>query len=421
MGCIVAIGTQWGDEGKAKMIDYFSKDTDIIVRYQGGANAGHTVVVDGVKHVFHLIPSGILHPDKICVIGNGVVIDPELLIEEMDLLESKGISLEGRLFVSDAAHMILPLHKAFDEAMEEFRSNKIGTTKRGIGPAYSDKCLRVGIRVGDVFDDDFMKERLEFDLKLKNLYLEKVFNKRPFTIDSVLDIIDRFRKRAGKMVINTPHYLHNAIREGKFVLLEGAQGFALDIDHGTYPFVTSSNPTIGGALLGTGLNTFDIEKVYGITKAYITRVGEGPFPTEEKGELGELLRTRGGEYGATTGRPRRCGWFDLELLRQAKRINGLTSIVLTKLDVLSGLDTIRVATGYRLDGKKVDYFPSAMLHRVEPVYEELPGWKEDIAGCTSFDALPKNARSYIRYLEERGGVKVSLVSNGPDRKNTFAL
>lgn len=421
MGCIVAIGTQWGDEGKAKMIDYFSKDTDIIVRYQGGANAGHTVVVDGVKHVFHLIPSGILHPDKICVIGNGVVIDPELLIEEMDLLESKGIGLDGRLLISDAAHMILPLHKAFDEAMEEFRSNKIGTTKRGIGPAYSDKCLRVGIRVGDVFDEEYMRERLAFDLKIKNLYLEKVFNKTPFTLDSVLGIIDRFRKRAGAMVVNTQHYLHNAIRDGKFVLLEGAQGFALDIDHGTYPFVTSSNPTIGGALLGTGLNAFDIEKVYGITKAYITRVGEGPFPTEEKGELGELLRKRGGEYGATTGRPRRCGWFDLELLRQAKRINGLTSIVLTKLDVLSGLKTIKVATSYKVDGKKVDYFPSAMLHRSEPVYEELPGWEEDITGCTSFDALPKNARSYIRYLEERGGVRVSLVSNGPDRKNTFEL
>lgn len=421
MGCMVAIGTQWGDEGKAKMIDYFSRDTDIIVRYQGGANAGHTVVVDGVKHVFHLIPSGILHEDKICVIGNGVVIDPELLIEEMDLLESKGISLKGRLLISDASHMILPLHKAFDEAMEEFRSNKIGTTKRGIGPAYSDKCLRVGIRVGDVFDEDFMKDRLAFDIKLKNLYLEKVFNKPSCPMETVLDIIHRFKKRAGEMVVNTPHYLHNAVRQGKGILLEGAQGFALDIDHGTYPFVTSSNPTIGGALLGTGLNAFNIEKVIGITKAYITRVGEGPFPTEEKGDIGELLRERGGEYGATTGRPRRCGWFDLELLRQANRINGLTSIVLTKLDVLSGLKKIKVATAYRLDGKQVDYFPSAKLHRVEPVYEELPGWDEDITACTSFDSLPGNAKSYIRYLEEKSGVKVSLVSNGADRKNTFTI
>jgi len=421
MGCIVAIGTQWGDEGKAKMIDYFSKDTDIIVRYQGGANAGHTVVVDGVKHVFHLIPSGILHESKICVIGNGVVIDPELLIEEMDLLEGKGIGLEGRLLISDAAHMILPLHKAFDEAMEEFRSNKIGTTKRGIGPAYSDNCLRVGIRVGDVFDEEYMKERLAFDIKIKNLYLERVFEKPSFPMDRVMDIIDRFRKRAGRMVVNTPHYLHTAIREGKFVLLEGAQGFALDIDHGTYPFVTSSNPTIGGALLGTGLNSFDIEKVFGITKAYVTRVGEGPFPTEEKGELGELLRTKGGEYGATTGRPRRCGWFDMPLLRQASRINGLTDIALTKLDVLSGLKTVKVATSYRLDGRVIDYFPSAKLHRVEPVYEELPGWDEDISSCASFDALPVAAKDYIRYLEERGGVKISLVSNGADRKNTFVL
>ncbi len=421
MGCMVAIGTQWGDEGKAKMIDFFSKDSDIIVRYQGGANAGHTVVVDGVKHVFHLIPSGILRESKICLIGNGVVIDPEQLIEEIDLLESKGISLKGRLLISDAAHMILPLHKAFDEAMEEFRSNKIGTTKRGIGPAYSDKCLRVGIRVGDVFDEEYMRERLAFDIKLKNLYLEKVFGKPPFPMEKVLDIIDRFRERAGGMVANTSHYLHTAIGEGKKILLEGAQGFALDIDHGTYPFVTSSNPTIGGALLGTGLNCSDIDQVFGITKAYVTRVGEGPFPTEEKGEFGEFLRTKGGEFGATTGRPRRCGWFDIPLLRQASRINGLTNIALTKLDVLSGLKTVKVAASYRLDGKEIDYYPSAKLHRVEPVYEELPGWDEDISSCTTFDDLPIAARVYVRYLEERGGVKISLVSNGADRKNTFPL
>ncbi len=421
MSCIVAIGAQWGDEGKAKMIDYFSKDTDIIVRYQGGANAGHTVVVDGVKHVFHLIPSGILHEGKVCVIGNGVVVDPEVLLEEIELLESKGMNLTGRLYISDAAHLILPLHKAFDAVMEEFRSNKIGTTKRGIGPAYSDKCLRIGLRVGDIFDNALLKEKLDFDIKLKNLYLEKVFARDPFPFEKIYAIIDRFRDKIRKMVINTPHYLHTALDAGKRILLEGAQGFALDIDHGTYPFVTSSNPTIGGALLGTGLNTFNIEKIFGITKAYITRVGEGPFPTEEKGEIGEMLRTRGGEFGATTGRPRRCGWFDLPLIRQARRINGITDMALTKLDVLSGLKTIKIAVAYRLDGKEIDYFPSAQLHRVEPLYENLPGWQEDIAECTEFNSLPKQAQNYVRYIERESGIKLSLISNGADRKNTFLV
>ncbi len=421
MGCIVAIGAQWGDEGKAKMIDFFSKDTDIIVRYQGGANAGHTVVVDGVKHVFHLIPSGILHEGKVCVIGNGVVIDPEVLLEEMELLESKGINLKGRLYISDAAHIILPLHKAFDEAMEEFRSNKIGTTRRGIGPAYSDKCLRIGLRMGDMFDKDILHERLTFDITLKNLYLEKVFSRNPFPPEKIFAIVEHFRGKVKDMVINTPHYLHTALDAGKKVLLEGAQGFALDIDHGTYPFVTSSNPTIGGALLGSGLNAFDIEKIYGITKAYITRVGEGPFPTEEKGEIGEMLRTRGGEFGATTGRPRRCGWFDLPLIRQARRINGITDMALTKLDVLSGLQTIKIAAAYRLDGKQIDYFPSAQLHRVEPVYTEMPGWQEDISACTSFASLPKQAQNYVRYIEKESGIKLSIISNGADRKSTFSV
>ncbi|MCX7679772.1 MAG: adenylosuccinate synthase [Spirochaetes bacterium] len=421
MGCIVAIGAQWGDEGKAKMIDYFSKDIDIIVRYQGGANAGHTVVVDGVKHVFHLIPSGILHEGKICIIGNGVVVDPEVLLDEIELLENKGIQVEGRFFISDAAHILLPIHKAFDEAMEEFRSHKIGTTKRGIGPAYSDKCLRIGIRVGDIFDEDILYERLSFDIKLKNLYLEKVFSKQPFAPEKIFEIISRFRDKVSKMVINTAHYLHTAIDAGKKILLEGAQGFALDIDHGTYPFVTSSNPTIGGALLGTGLNIFDIEKIYGITKAYITRVGEGPFPTEIKGEIGEMLRTKGGEFGATTGRPRRCGWFDLPLIRQARRINGITDMVLTKLDVLSGLKVIKIAIAYKLNGKEIDYFPSSQLHRVEPVYVELPGWEEDISSCTCFDELPKAAQNYARYIERESGIKLSLISNGAERKNTFKV
>lgn len=421
MGCIVAMGAQWGDEGKAKMIDYFSKDIDIIVRYQGGANAGHTVVVDGVKHVFHLIPSGILHEGKICVIGNGVVVDVEVLLEEIKLLENKGINVEERLLISDAAHVLLPIHKSFDEAMEEFRSHKLGTTKRGIGPAYSDKCLRIGIRVGDIFDKEILDERLSFDIKLKNLYLERVFSKQPVVPERIFDIVFKFRDKVKNMVVNTAHYLHTALEEGKKILLEGAQGFALDIDHGTYPFVTSSNPTIGGALLGTGLNAFNIEKIYGIAKAYVTRVGEGPFPTEIKGEIGEMLRIKGGEFGATTGRPRRCGWFDLPLIRQAKKINGITDMVLTKLDVLSGLKKIKIAVAYKLNGKEIHYFPSGQLHRVEPVYAELPGWEEDISKCTSFDELPISAQNYARYIEKESGIKLSIISNGADRKNTFVV
>ncbi len=419
MGCNVVIGTQWGDEGKAKMIDYYSREADIIVRYQGGANAGHTVVVNGVKHVFHLIPSGILHPGKKCVIGNGVVIDPVQLSEEMDFLIKEGHDVAGSLIISDAAHLILPYHKAMDEAMEDSRSDKIGTTKRGIGPAYSDKCARVGIRVGDLYDDAYLTERLTAAVAMKNQQMEKVYEKPSFQIEDIRDILTTFRSRVRDMVCNTPFYLNNALSEGKKVLLEGAQGNLLDIDHGTYPFVTSSNPSIGGALMGTGLNWSHINSVTGIAKAYVTRVGEGPFPTEDKTEGGTILRDRGGEYGATTGRPRRCGWFDAELLRHAKRINGLTSIALTKLDVLSGFDRIKVAVGYKLDGRKIDYFPSALHHRLKPIYEEREGWKEDITGCRNFNELPENARKYVEYLEEIMDLKVSIISVGPDRNNTF--
>ncbi|HPJ39577.1 MAG TPA: adenylosuccinate synthase [Spirochaetota bacterium] len=419
MGCSVAIGTQWGDEGKAKMIDFFSKDTDIVVRYQGGANAGHTVVVDGVQHIFHLIPSGILHEDKICVIGNGVVVDPLQLMEEYDLLSKQFSDLKKRLLISDAAHMILPYHKEIDGAMEEFRTRKLGTTKRGIGPSYSDKMLRNGIRIGTIFDEEVLRERLEAELRLKNLHLEKIYNGKTYTVDEIMEIIYRFRDFAKDMIVNTQYYLHMALEKGKNILLEGAQGTALDIDHGTYPFVTSSNPTIGGALLGTGLNASDVTEVVGITKAYVTRVGEGPFPTEDTGEYGTMLREKGAEYGATTGRPRRCGWPDMQLLRHAKRVNGLTSIALTKLDVLSGIKKIKVAMGYMLNGERLDYFPSTMLHRVEPVYIEVDGWDEDITACTSYDELPENARKYIEFLEKEVGVKVSIVSVGPDRKNTI--
>ncbi|HEY1405555.1 MAG TPA: adenylosuccinate synthase [Spirochaetota bacterium] len=419
MSCTVVVGSQWGDEGKAKMIDYFSKDADIIVRYQGGANAGHTVVVHGKKYVFHLIPSGILHPGKVCVIGNGVVIDPEQLMKEMSELRAQGIDIAGRIVISDAAHLILPYHKAIDEAMEEFRSNKIGTTGRGIGPSYADKCYRTGIRVGDLFDEVVLEERLRLSLEYKNLILERIHGKAGFSIDQMMDLLVRFKNEIGAMVTNTAYYLNEESNKGKNIILEGAQGFGLDIDHGTYPFVTSSNPTIGGALLGSGLNSYQVGRVVGITKAYITRVGEGPFPTEETGDMGNILREKGGEYGSTTGRPRRCGWFDVELMRQAHRVCGFTELAFIKMDVLSGLDRIKVAVGYEINGKKMESFPSSLLHKVTPIYEELPGWKEDISSCTSYDCLPANAKAYVEYIEKTVGIPIKVVSLGPDRENTI--
>jgi adenylosuccinate synthase len=422
MSATVVIGAQWGDEGKAKMIDYFSQDADIIVRYQGGANAGHTVVTGGKKYVFHLIPSGILHPGKICVLGNGVVLDPIQFIEEMDSLIEKGIDINYRIFVSDAAHLIMPYHKALDGALEELRTSKIGTTGRGIGPCYSDKCLRTGIRVGDVFlSEKELEKKVRQTLEVKNTQLVKMHMKEPFSLEHIMDIILNFKRRVQKMILNTGYYLNEEHKKGKNIILEGAQGFALDIDHGTYPFVTSSNPTIGGALLGSGINHQMIDKVIGISKAYITRVGEGPFPTEDFGDGGNQLRDKGGEYGATTGRPRRCGWFDVELLKQAIRICGLTELSLTKLDVLTGFEKIKVAVGYKYQNKKIDMFPSFLLDEVEPVYEEIDGWTEDISNCTSFEELPINAKSYVKHIEELIGIPITIISVGRDRKNTIVV
>lgn len=422
MSTAVVIGSQWGDEGKAKMIDYFSQDADIIVRYQGGANAGHTVVTGGKKYVFHLIPSGILHPGKTCVIGNGVVLDPIQFVEEMDSLIEQGIDLNYRIFISDAAHLIMPYHKSLDGALEELRSSKIGTTGRGIGPCYADKCLRTGIRVGDVFlSEKELELKVRHTLEVKNLQLVKMHKKEPFSIDDMMDIILSFKKRVEKMIINTAYFLNEESKKGKKIILEGAQGFALDIDHGTYPFVTSSNPSIGGALLGSGINQKLLDRVIGIAKAYITRVGEGPFPTEDFGNDGNVLREKGGEYGATTGRPRRCGWFDVELIKQAIRVCGLTELTLTKVDVLSGFKKIKVATGYQFKGKKIDMFPSFMLDDVIPIYEEVDGWEEDISSCTSFEELPVKAQDYIHYLEELIEIPITIVSVGPDRENTIVI
>ncbi|HNR88067.1 MAG TPA: adenylosuccinate synthase [Spirochaetota bacterium] len=419
MSCRVIIGTQWGDEGKAKIIDYFTAGADFIVRYQGGANAGHTVVVNGKKFVFHLVPSGMLHPGKTCVIGNGVVVDPEQLLREIAVLEKEGYEVRSNLLISDAAHLILPYHKALDEAMEELRTNKIGTTKRGIGESYSDKCLRVGVRAGDLLDESLLRERLSQTVRMKNLQLEKIYGKPVMQAEAIIADLLRYRDEIGGMITNTPYLLHAALHSGKRVLLEGAQGNMLDIDHGTYPYVTSSNPTIGGALMGSGLNAFDITEVVGITKAYVTRVGEGPFPTEDHGEAGALLRERGGEFGATTGRPRRCGWFDAELMKHAVRINGLSRIVLTKLDVLSGFKRIKAAVAYERNGRRLDFAPTAHLDDVVPVYEEFDGWDEDISTCTDYAALPARARDYVEFIEKTLGVRISIISVGPDRDNTL--
>ncbi len=421
MGCRVIIGTQWGDEGKAKMVDYYTHDSDIVVRYQGGANAGHTVVVGRKKYIFHLIPSGILHRGKKCVIGNGVVLDPDQFIKEMDLLENEGFDVRERVLISDSCHLILPYHIELDRAIEESSAKKIGTTIRGIGPSYADKCLRTGIRAGDIFDDEYLKNRIHAVLKTKNQQLEKIYNKPGYKTDEIMDILVNFREKAGKMIVNTQNFLHRSLDEKKKILLEGAQGYALDIDHGTYPYVTSSNPTIGGALLGTGLNSFNVNEVIGITKAYLTRVGEGPFPTEDAGPDGDRLRVNGGEFGSTTGRPRRCGWFDVELLRQSGRINGITGIALTKLDVLSGFKKIKVAVAYEREGKKLDFFPANNLSNIKPVYEELDGWDEDISRCRSIDEFPKNARHYLNFIEKQIGIKLNVVSVGPDRENTIVL
>ncbi len=419
MGCRVAIGSQWGDEGKAKMIDFFTKDSDIVVRYQGGANAGHTVVVNKKKYIFHLVPSGILHEDKICVIGNGVVLDPVQLIDELKSLYDEGIITENRLMISDSAHLILPYHKAMDEAMEEYRNKKLGTTIRGIGPSYSDKCLRIGIRVGDIFDMERIEQRVDFALNFKNIQFERIYERPPVNKDEIMDIINMFRDTCSDMIRNTQEYLHASLKEGKNILLEGAQGFGLDIDHGTYPYVTSSNPTIGGALLGTGLNASNIREVVGIAKAYVTRVGEGPFPTEDFTDDGERLRVNGKEFGSTTGRPRRCGWFDVALMKQSAMINGLTSIALTKLDILKDFKKIKVSVGYISNGKEMEYCPVSQLDNVTPIYEELDGWDENIGKCETYEDLPKNAKKYIEFLEEKTGVHISHVSVGPSRHSTI--
>ena len=418
----VIVGVQWGDEGKGRVVDALAGRSGVVVRYQGGANAGHTVVVGDEKFVFHLLPSGILYPGKLCVIGNGVVIDPETLFKELDDLKKRGKPL-ARLVISHGAHVVMPYHKLLDRLAEGARSegSRIGTTGRGIGPCYSDKFGRVGIRAEDLVNPGILKEKLMMNIEQKNEILTKIYGAGPLESDTVYEAALEWGRRMEPMLGDAFLEIHTALETGINVLFEGAQGTLLDVDHGTYPFVTSSSPCSGGACTGAGIGPGRIDRVIGVTKAYCTRVGEGPFPTEDKGSLGELLRTKGGEFGATTGRPRRCGWNDLVAVDYAVKVNGIDGLALTKLDVLSGFEKISVCTAYEIDGKVRKIFPSscAELAKAKPVFEELPGWKEDIGGCRRFEDLPLAAQDYIRFIEERVSSPVILIGVGQGSEDTI--
>jgi len=422
MSAKLVVGTQWGDEGKAKVIDYLSGEINIIVRYQGGANAGHTVKVQDETYIFHLIPSGILYPDTVCVIGNGVVFDPDAFTKEIDDLKKRNLDVLERIIISDACHLILPLHRIIDEYREnQAGGKKIGTTKRGIGICYADKMMRIGLRMGDLMDSARLKERLQHIVEVKNRELKNLYGLAEVTLQPMYDSYSAFAEKVAPLVRNTSLYLNQELKKGKTVLLEGAQGTGLDIDFGTYPYVTSSNTTTGGAIAGSGISYQHLKEVIGICKAYVSRVGEGPFPTELHGAEGDHLRKLGAEFGATTGRPRRCGWFDVELLRHAARVNGLTSLALTKLDVLSNYDEILIGRSYRRSGKALDAFPSSGLEDVQVEYEKLPGWKTDISQAKKLEDLPKNCRAYVDRLVELSEVPVKLISVGAGREETIVL
>ena len=423
MPAVVLVGAQWGDEGKGKATDLLGSRVDYCVRYQGGNNAGHTVVIGDKKFALHLLPSGILTPEVTPVIGNGVVIDVGVLFEEIDGLEAQGIDTSN-LLISANAHLITPYHVTLDKVTERFLGNsKIGTTGRGIGPSYADKTSRLGIRVQDLFDEKILRAKIEGSLLSKNQVLVKVFNRRAVTVDEIVEDLMQHAERLQPYVADTSLLLNRALDENKVVLLEGGQGTLLDVDHGTYPFVTSSNPTAGGACAGSGIGPTKITGVVGILKAYTTRVGSGPFPTELLDEDGEKLRTIGGERGVTTGRPRRCGWFDAPIARYATRINGLTDIFLTKLDVLTGWEKIPVCVAYDIDGTRSEELPMTQteFHHAKPIYEMLPGWSEDISGAKTMDDLPANARAYIKFLEDVSGAPISAVGVGQDRNATISI
>ncbi len=421
---LIVVGTQWGDEGKGKVVDLLSEQADIVIRYQGGHNAGHTIVIGGEAFVLHLIPTGLLQHGKIGVIGNGVVINPKAFFEEIKLLSERGISIEGRLFVSEAAHLIMPYHQAIDKESEKMKgAQKIGTTGRGIGPAYADKMTRSGIRVADIFDEELFREKLEKNLLEINAILEKIYQAPPFDLEQIFKEYMSYSEKMKPFVTDTSQYLNKAIDDGKHLLFEGAQGTHLDVDLGTYPYVTSSNSAAGGASTGTGVGPTRFDKVLGVTKAYTTRVGSGPFPSELTGAMGKRLQKEGNEFGATTGRPRRCGWFDAVLVRYAVRVNHLTSLAITKLDVLDSLSEIEVCVGYALDGKTVEEMPSSLrkLERCTPILKRFEGWQESTQGTTSYDQLPKNARIYLEALSELVGCRADIVSASSKRGETMIL
>ncbi|HEB84902.1 MAG TPA: adenylosuccinate synthase [Bacteroidetes bacterium] len=418
MGVRVVVGCQWGDEGKGKIVDLLSEAADIVARYQGGPNAGHTVVFRGEQTILHQIPSGILHPGVVCCLGNGCVVDPRVLFEEIEQLEEKGVEVEGRLLISQKAHLIMPYHRAIDAAAEKAAGReKIGTTGRGIGPAYTDKYSRNGIRIVDLLDREELEAKLRANLESKNRLLSRYYEGDMLDVERIIEEYLAFDEKVDPYIHDVSVFLHEAIRDNREILLEGAQGTLLDIDHGTYPYVTSSNPTAGMAATGVGIGPRAISRVIGVMKAYTTRVGNGPFPTEVEEPLQSEFRAWGGEYGATTGRARRCGWLDLVIARYAVRVNGLDSWAITKLDVLSHLDEIPVCVAYMYRGKPLEHFPTEpwVLDEVEPVYETLPGWREDISGVTRLAHLPPNCRRYLDYIREQTGVKVELVSVGAER------
>ncbi|MFB6887890.1 adenylosuccinate synthase [Kitasatospora sp. NPDC056327] len=423
MPALVLVGAQWGDEGKGKATDLLGGSVDYVVRYQGGNNAGHTVVIGDQKYALHLLPSGILSPNVTPVIGNGVVIDPGVLLSELSGLNERGIDT-SKLLISGNAHLITPYHRTLDKVTERFLGKRrIGTTGRGIGPTYADKINRVGIRVQDLFDESILRQKIEAALHDKNQLLVKLYNRRAIPADLVLEEYLGYADKIKPFLADTTLVLDEALKAGKVVLLEGGQGTLLDVDHGTYPFVTSSNPTSGGACTGSGIGPTKIDRVIGILKAYTTRVGSGPFPTELLDEDGEALRRIGGERGVTTGRDRRCGWFDAVIARYATRVNGLTDFFLTKLDVLTGWEQIPVCVAYEIDGRRVEELPynQSDFHHAKPVYESLPGWSEDISGAKTFEELPKNAQAYVKALEEMSGAPISAIGVGPGRDETIQI
>jgi adenylosuccinate synthase len=422
----IIMGSQWGDEGKAKVIDYLTKRSDVVIRYHGGANAGHTVVVEGNQFIFHMVPSGIMYPSKTCVIGNGVVFDAEQFLTEVDELKQQDISIDNRLFISDLAHMVLPYHKLLDITREsDSKKTKIGTTGRGIGPAYADKVNRIGIRTGDLFDWERFKTKLKAAFEDKKIIVENIY-KSTFDIDlgETLEKYRDIREKIIPLITDTGNYLYNCLLQKKNLLFEGAQGTFLDIDHGTYPFVTSSNTVSGAVCAGAGIGPSAIDHIVGIVKAYTTRVGNGPFPSELTDATGELLRKEGAEYGATTGRPRRCGWFDSVVIRKAVQLNGFTRIALTKLDVLNTFKEIKICTHYEIDGKKVENFPTSKtdIENIVPAYESHPGWEEDISGFRKFSELPENAKNYVKRVQELCyNIPVLIISVGPERSQTIEV